>query len=130
MEERYFTPKELEIFDEHIKKFIKEEEIRNMTNKVASEEIEKHNNNLKDTIIFSHSFWPKHDEKNYLLRRQVKANELAIQALNKETPQKVVADYDYLGFEKCPRCKYGNLLDSNHTQFEYCPMCGQKLEWD
>ena len=123
-----FTREDIKKYDELVKSYIKKEKIDNMTYEEAIHELLKHGIKLRDKIIRNHDFAPQND--NYSLKRQVKANDLAIETLNKGISQEVVFDYDYLGFEKCPRRKYGNLLDSKHTQFEYCPMCGQKLKWD
>lgn len=121
------TREGLETYCKLIKNFAKKEKIRNMTSEEAVQELRINACTLRDKILFNKDNFP--DKDNYSLEKQVRANDLAIEALNKETPQKVIADYDYLGFEKCPRCKYGNLLTRDYVQFEYCPMCGQKLEW-
>ena len=128
MNVNFMTLASLETVNKAINKVIKEDLIRNMTCEEAVQELETHANTLRDMIIFNQDFSPEND--NYSLKKQVRANSLAIEALNKATPQKVIVTYDYLGFEKCPRCKYGNLLTRDYVQFEYCPMCGQKLEWE
>ena len=124
----YITLEGLKSLAETVKNRFKEDFIRDMTSKEAIKELQVIVEIIRDKILFNKDNFPEKD--NFPLKKQVKANELAIEALNKETPQKIIVTYDYLGFEKCPRCKYGNLLTRDYVQFEYCPMCGQKLEWN
>lgn len=64
--------------------------------------------------------------------------DIAIKALNKQIPKKVIDVTDYFGEDEleytekgCPNCNYHDcgLEDSYDNQFRYCPMCGQKLDW-
>lgn len=58
---------------------------------------------------------------------------LAIEALEKQLPEKVDAKEDFKGFNGnlicykgfCPSCGY--VVDSSKTN--YCNACGQKLDW-
>ena len=59
-----------------------------------------------------------------------KANEaidIAIQALEKQIPKKVISDE---AFGRCPVCGY--IFNSelvNEYNIKYCPDCGQALDW-
>ena len=122
------TQEGLESFFKITKNWLRKEKLRNMTSEEAIQELETEMNALKEMILFNKEFSPESDI--YQLEKRAKAHYLAIEALNKETSQKVIFTYDYLGFEKCPYCLHDNLMDSNYVQFKYCPMCGQKLSWD
>ena len=60
------------------------------------------------------------------------AMELAIKALEKQIPKKVIFVHplqendggDYM----CPSCKTGTVLNAYGHISDYCPYCGQKLE--
>ena len=60
-----------------------------------------------------------------------KANEMAIQALEKQIPMKVLYSYDDTVDENwcsCPICCSG--LGWYHGKhYKYCMNCGQKLDW-
>ena len=60
-----------------------------------------------------------------------KANEMAIQALEKQVPMKVKNSGERIPFEwYCPAC--GELLcDDGYkdTYIKYCEHCSQKLDW-
>ena len=71
-------------------------------------------------------------------RKQVpeyyKAMELAVKALEKQIPKKPTEEQ--IDFEEfvciCPTCKYTceyGFEDFRDRKYEYCPMCGQKLDW-
>ena len=54
-----------------------------------------------------------------------KANEMAIQALEKQIPKKVVQkSYMVKGAVVCPMCEFVTLTGDN-----YCSHCGQKLDF-
>lgn len=53
---------------------------------------------------------------------------LAIQALNKQIRQKPLGTLEYL----CPTCKSDNIEiwhDSDFVKLNYCPDCGQAIDW-
>lgn len=60
------------------------------------------------------------------------------ECVEKQIPKKPVRGYDYDDAEdvtystiECPMCRYHdcNLEDSNDKKFNFCPKCGQKLDW-
>lgn len=54
-----------------------------------------------------------------------KANEMAVQALEKQIPKKVVQkSYMVKGAVVCPMCEFVTLTGDN-----YCSHCGQKLDF-
>ena len=60
-----------------------------------------------------------------------KANEMAIQALEKQVPMKVKNSGERIPFEwYCPAC-VELLCDDGYkdTYIKYCEHCGQKLDW-
>ena len=60
-----------------------------------------------------------------------KANEMAIQALEKQVPMKVKNSGERIPFEwYCPAC-VELLCDDGYkdTCIKYCEHCGQKLDW-
>lgn len=65
--------------------------------------------------------------------KAVLANKLAIEALEKQIAKEVTnkfTDLDEEGFEVifggCPNCK----MEVNFDDNEYCPYCGQRLDWE
>ena len=61
-------------------------------------------------------------DSNFFGVLQKMAFNLAISALEKQIPKKVVkAEYDY----NCPICGYEYLVNE-----KYCANCGQRLNWD
>lgn len=60
--------------------------------------------------------------------------ELAIEALEKQTPKKpkrvlkIVGQFLMTYKFYCPICD-SDLLDMDNDCFEYCPCCGQKIDW-
>lgn len=69
---------------------------------------------------------------NKALPDSVEAMEVAINALEKHIPKKVIFVHplqendggDYM----CPSCKTGTVLNAYGHISDYCPYCGQKLE--
>ena len=63
---------------------------------------------------------------------EYKMAQVAIQALEKQIPKKVIFVHplqendggDYM----CPSCKTGTVLNAYGHISDYCPYCGQKLE--
>lgn len=58
------------------------------------------------------------------------------ECVRKQIPMKPVSGYDYIEDVKvntmeCPVCQYHDcdLEDSNDMKCNYCPNCGQKLDW-
>ncbi|MFQ9404404.1 MAG: hypothetical protein ACLR1Z_11615 [Eubacterium sp.] len=60
-----------------------------------------------------------------------KANEMAIQALEKQIPKKVVKDGEWS--YKCPCCGGCAKTETGDSfidyRLDYCDGCGQKLDW-
>lgn len=52
----------------------------------------------------------------------------AIGALEKQVPKRIVDDYSET---VCPCCKANFFIDDLNVvmKYDYCPDCGQKLEW-
>ena len=60
-----------------------------------------------------------------------KANEMAIQALEKQIPKKPMISYDERVKENwcsCSVCAFG-FGWKRTIHYKYCPDCGQKLDW-
>ena len=59
------------------------------------------------------------------------AMKLAVEALEKQIPKKVISGYDEQDSICCPNCK-GELLSMDwydHWKCNYCEFCGQALDW-
>ena len=56
---------------------------------------------------------------------------LAMTALEKQIPQKVIYGYDEQDDIKCPNCDYAiSYMDAYDKGVDkYCSNCGQKLDW-
>lgn len=95
-----------------------------------SETIEK----LKNMRLFMQI----EDEKNEckFTEDDYKANDMAIQALEKQIPKKPIRHTAWENF-KCPACGSAEIVqyDTEYREydkdckFEYCSDCGQKLDW-
>lgn len=85
----------------------------------ASEAIEK----LKNMRLFMQITDENNDCK--FTEDDYKANEMAIQALEKQMPKKP-KERDCIGFDTlaCPECKMALYLYE-----PYCDNCGQKIDW-
>ena len=78
------------------------------------------------------------DEKNEckFTEDDYKANDMAIQALEKQIPKKPIRHTAWENF-KCPACGSAEIVqyDTEYREydkdckFEYCSDCGQKLDW-
>lgn len=59
--------------------------------------------------------------------------ELAIEALEKQIPKKVVYVHplqeDDGGDYMCPSCQRGTVYDAYGRESAFCPYCGQALDW-
>ncbi len=76
------------------------------------------------------------DETDRGLLEKIEANNLAIQALEKQTGKKPYGDKsDERTLWKCPDCKYIFVTEFpdmslyGGRQSKYCPECGQKIDW-
>ena len=59
-----------------------------------------------------------------------KANEMAIQALEKQIPKKPKIKHLGSGIEVyCPSCNESHIFMDARFGFKYCQDCGQKLDW-
>lgn len=59
------------------------------------------------------------------------AMKLAVEALEKQIPKKVILGYDEQDSICCPNCK-GALMSMDwydHWKCNYCEFCGQALDW-
>lgn len=92
-----------------------------MTAKEAIKTLSHHFGFLQNT-------WKPHPDYKVL-----DAINVAISALNKQTPRKVVfvhpLQYDDNGDYMCPTCNYGTVYNAYGHQSLFCPYCGQKLDW-
>lgn len=62
------------------------------------------------------------------------AMKLAVKALEKQIPKKVILGYDEQDDVLCPICKIEIAMMDTWAEFEsrvykYCPNCGQALDW-
>ena len=66
-------------------------------------------------------------KQNKALPDSIEAMQIAINALEKQIPQKISIE-GYCGFVDyiCPVC--GNDIDLN-KKYNYCSNCGQRLDW-
>lgn len=95
-----------------------------------SEAIEK----LKNMRLFM-QITDKNSEHKFA-EDDYKANEMAIQALEKQIPKKPIRHTAWEDF-KCPACGSTEIrpYDTEYREydkdceFEYCSDCGQKLDW-
>ena len=62
------------------------------------------------------------------------ALDMAIRALEKQIPKKVVLGYDEQDDIYCPVCKFAFATVDDHEYesifYNYCPHCGVKLDWE
>ena len=59
------------------------------------------------------------------------AMKLAVEALEKQMPKKVILGYNEQDLICCPNCK-GELMSMDwydHWKCNYCELCGQALDW-
>lgn len=62
------------------------------------------------------------------------ALEMAIQALEKQVPKKVIWENEKNGkvylfsWAYCPNCG-SDMCDKHNEEFQFCPDCGQALDW-
>lgn len=64
-------------------------------------------------------------------KEQVYALTIAVEALEKQIPKKVILGYDEQDSICCPNCK-GELMSMDwydHWKCNYCEVCGQALDW-
>lgn len=57
---------------------------------------------------------------------QCNANEIALEAIEKQIPEKLLPEQRYYGIGKCPRC--GVVFTDDSTN--YCGNCGQAIDWE
>ena len=93
-----------------------------------SEAIEK----LKNMRLFM-QITDKNSEHKFA-EDDYKANEIAIQALEKQIPKKATLEGDeysdgHLVYDTwiCPLCEKRYEVD--YDDYDYCPYCGQKIDW-
>ena len=70
-----------------------------------------------------------HNELNAIYITE--ALDMAIEALEKQIPKKVILGYDEHDSICCPNCK-GELMSMDwydHWKCNYCEVCGQTLDW-
>ena len=77
--------------------------------------------NMRDDnkVVLDSGFGMKKGENNLLYKNRKKYAELAIEALEKQIARKMDSF-------NCPICRYYFEDGEIHN---YCPKCGQKLEW-
>lgn len=57
---------------------------------------------------------------------QCNANEIALAAIEKQMPKKLLPEQRYYGIGKCSRC--GVVFTDDTTK--YCGNCGQAIDWE
>lgn len=59
------------------------------------------------------------------------AMKLAVEALEKQIPKRVILGYDEQDSICCPNCKgeIAEMDDYDYYKHNYCPDCGQALDW-
>lgn len=70
-----------------------------------------------------------HNELNAIYITE--ALDMAIEALEKQVPKRVILGYDEQDSICCPNCK-GELMSMywyDHWKCNYCELCGQALDW-
>lgn len=76
----------------------------------------------------------RNDLERLLLTGERPANKviaLACKALEKQIPKKVILGYDERDSICCPNCKgeIAEMDDYDYYKHNYCPDCGQALDW-
>lgn len=71
-------------------------------------------------------------EENGLVLFSAQMAVKAVEAMNKQTPRKVL--YSGCGYfihdtAQCPSCGYECMDDGEQWEMPYCARCGQALEW-
>ena len=51
------------------------------------------------------------------------------EAVEKQIPKKVMLSKEYPLYELCPNCGKNLFSFANGWQYNYCPYCGQALDW-
>lgn len=78
-------------------------------------------------------YFKRRKEQTKLKDRVQQAEDLAIKALEKQIPKRAISTY--IGNYKCPTCEnYIDITDDDLYVYEivpleYCPNCGQALDW-
>ena len=77
-------------------------------------------------VVLNSGFGTKKGEHNSLYKNRKMYAELAIEALEKQIPKKPVGEWYLLA---CPICN--GVVDEHECnyKFDYCPNCGQKIDW-
>lgn len=97
----------------------------------------KHFQNVRDgAVVVLDSFGHKPNESPTLYKRRKLNAEVAISALEKQLPKKVIFEPDE-GVPDCcicPRCGFDmmgvyDFTDNNTKDPPFCPECGQALDW-
>ncbi len=94
---------------------------------------------VKEALNIDQKWTPeqaKNDIERYVLRSElpaVKAAALAVMALEKQIPQKLIPKINETVGDIwicCPNCLNAALTNIfNGKGFKYCPECGQALDW-
>lgn len=81
-------------------------------------------------VVLNSGFGNKPGENNILYRNRKERSQIAIDAIEKQLPQKPIGTYtDY----KCPVCSRrvrSGKGSSCHQRDNFCQRCGQKLDWE
>lgn len=62
--------------------------------------------------------------------RHLEAMRLAKEALEKQIPKKPIGDLDSVPHYRCPYCNRAVKLYENDRGFDFCPDCGQHIDWN
>ena len=82
-------------------------------------------------VVLDSGFGNNPGENNLLYRNRKERAQIAIDAIEKQLPQKPIGTYtDY----KCPVCsrrvRSGKGSSSHGQRDNFCQRCGQKLDWE
>lgn len=89
--------------------------------------IEKAIYQLEDLIKEAESHMTGNKSYDEIFVDDKTALEMAIQALEKQIPKKVIWKYAFY-WACCPNCGYNN-FDVEKEESNFCPDCGQALDW-
>lgn len=69
-------------------------------------------------------------EFDYTLHdKSANAIDVALKALEKQIPKKPIGDLGSVPHYRCPYCNRAVKLYKNDRGFDFCPDCGQKIDW-
>ena len=63
-------------------------------------------------------------------RKAIRANAMAILALERQIPKKPSGDYHSVPHYRCPECKCAVVMYENDSRHPFCKWCGQAIDWE